>query len=160
MGRTPTYANLAHLPYSLQVFKEALRMYPPAYAMARVALHDLEIDGYPVRERQTVVIPMYAIHRRPDYYPNPEVFRPERFASENEKALPRYAYMPFWCWSAHLYWQPFCDDGGPSLAGDDWLNGSALNCYQGSISKQIPQRQLPYGQSMGIKMVVRRRSVV
>jgi len=84
-GRTPTYADLAHLPYSLQVFKETLRMYPPAYAMTRVALHDLEIAGYPVRKRQTVLIPIYAIHRRPDYYPAPEVFRPERFAPENEK---------------------------------------------------------------------------
>lgn len=94
-GRTPTYSDLAHLPYSLQVFKEALRMYPPAYAMTRVALHDLEIDGYPVRKRQMVLIPIYAIHRRPDYYPDPEMFRPDRFAPENEKQLPRHAYMPF-----------------------------------------------------------------
>jgi len=44
-GRTPTYADLARLPYCLQVFKEALRLYPPAYAFSRRALRDVEIDG-------------------------------------------------------------------------------------------------------------------
>src|SRR5262249_43336566 len=37
----------------------------------------------------------YAIHRRPDSFPDPEKFDPERFTPENEKRLPRYAYMPF-----------------------------------------------------------------
>jgi cytochrome P450 len=94
-GRTPTYADLAHLPYCLQVFKETLRIYPPAYALTRVALHDMEIDGYPLHKLDTVLIAPYVLHRRPDYFPDPERFDPERFTAENEKKLPRYAYMPF-----------------------------------------------------------------
>jgi len=158
-GRTPTYANLAHLPYSLQVFKEALRMYPPAYAMARVALHDLEIDGYPVRERQTVVIPMYAIHRRPDYYPNPEVFRPERFASENEKALPRYAYMPFGAGPRICIGNHFAMMEGHLLLAT-LAQRVSFELLPGQHIEPDPTKTITIRPKYGIKMVVRRRSVV
>ncbi len=94
-GRSPSYSDLPSLPYTLQVFKESMRLYPPAYAVARAALHDLEINGYPVRKGELVVITTYAIHQRPDFYPEPEKFDPERFTPEREKQLPRYAYMPF-----------------------------------------------------------------
>jgi len=94
-GRTPTYADLARLPYCLQVFKESLRLYPPAYATSRRALHDLEIDGYPVRKHQVVILAPYTLHRREDFYPQPEKFDPERFTPEREKRLPRHAYLPF-----------------------------------------------------------------
>lgn len=95
-GRTPTYADLVHLPFCLQVFKETMRLYPPAYVTSRVALHDVDIDGYTVRKGKDIaLVSSYAMHRRSDYYPEPETFDPERFTPENEKQLPRYAYMPF-----------------------------------------------------------------
>ncbi|GAC1642798.1 MAG: cytochrome P450 [Ktedonobacteraceae bacterium] len=95
-GHTPTYADLARLPYCLQVFKETMRLYPPAYAISRAPLHDVNIDGYTVRKgKDIVLVSPYTIHRRPDYFPNPEMFDSERFTPENEKRLPRYAYMPF-----------------------------------------------------------------
>jgi cytochrome P450 len=94
-GRTPTYADLAHLPYCLQVFKETLRLYPPAYIIPREAVHDVEIDGYLVPKGYHILIPVYVLHRNPDYFPNPEQFDPNRFTPEREKDLPRCAYMPF-----------------------------------------------------------------
>ena len=95
-GRPPTYADLVHLPYCLQVFKETMRLYPPAYAISRAPLHDIDIDGYTVRKGKDIVfVSPYTLHRRPDYFPEPEKFDPERFTSENEKQLARYAYMPF-----------------------------------------------------------------
>ena len=94
-GRTPTYADLARLPYCLQVFKEALRLYPPAYAMSRRAIRDVEIDGYRVPKNWIVLLAPYTLHRREEYFPEPEKFAPERFTPEKEKQLPRYAYMPF-----------------------------------------------------------------
>jgi cytochrome P450 len=93
--RTPTYADLANLPYSLNVFKETLRLYPPAYAISRTALHDVDIDGYIVQKGNVVFVSPYTLHRRPDYFARPENFDPEHFSAENEKQLPRYAYMPF-----------------------------------------------------------------
>ncbi len=94
-GRTPTYADLARLPYCLQVFKEAMRLYPPAYAFSRRAIHDVEIDGYHVPKGRVVLIAPYTLHRREEYFPAPGQFDPERFTPEREKQLPRYAYLPF-----------------------------------------------------------------
>ncbi|HEV2579998.1 MAG TPA: cytochrome P450, partial [Ktedonobacteraceae bacterium] len=94
-GRTPTYADLPNLPYCLQVFKETMRLYPPATGTMREALRDIEIDGYPVRKGTNVVLPIYTLHRHPRYFPEPETFDPDRFLPEREKALPRYAYLPF-----------------------------------------------------------------
>jgi cytochrome P450 len=94
-GRTPTYADLARLPYCLQVFKEAMRLYPPAYAFSRRALRDVEIDGYLVPKGWIVLIAPYTLHRREEFFPEPEEFDPERFTPEREKQLPRYAYLPF-----------------------------------------------------------------
>jgi cytochrome P450 len=94
-GRSPAYDDLARLPYTLRVLKEAMRLYPPAYALSRVALRAVEIGGHLVRAGETVFISPYTLHRRPSYFPNPTRFDPERFTPENEAKLPRYAYMPF-----------------------------------------------------------------
>jgi cytochrome P450 len=94
-GRTPTYEDLARLPYCLQVFKEAMRLYPPAYLLSRRALCEVEIDGYHVPKDMVVLYAPYTLHRREEYFPEPEKFDPERFTPEREKQLPRYAYLPF-----------------------------------------------------------------
>ncbi len=94
-GRTPTYADLAQLPYCLQVLKEALRLYPPAYAISRRALCDMDIAGYHIVKNQVVLLAPYTLHRRPDFFPEPEKFDPERFTIDREKQLPRHAYLPF-----------------------------------------------------------------
>jgi len=94
-GRTPSYADLARLPYCLQVFKEALRLYPPAYAFSRRALRDVEIDGYRVPKGWVVLLAPYTLHRREEFFPEPETFDPERFTPAREKQLPRYAFLPF-----------------------------------------------------------------
>lgn len=94
-GRTPTYADLARLPYCLQVFKETLRLYPPVYFTCRRALREVEIDGYRIPKGRLVLLAPYTLHRRAEYFPEPETFEPERFAQEREKQLPRHAFVPF-----------------------------------------------------------------
>jgi cytochrome P450 len=94
-GRTPTYADLARLPYSLQVFKESMRIFPPIYVTARQALLDVEIGGYLVPKGGLVVIAPYTLHRRQDCFLEPEKFDPERFSPEREKLIPRNAFLPF-----------------------------------------------------------------
>jgi cytochrome P450 len=94
-GRTPTYDDLARLPYCLQVFKEAMRLYPPAYLLSRRALCEVEIDGYRIPKGRVVLYAPYTLHRREEYFPEHEKFDPERFTPAREKQLPRYAYLPF-----------------------------------------------------------------
>lgn len=94
-GRSPTYADLPYLPYTLQVFKEAMRIYPPVWAISRQASRPVTIGHYSLPPGSVVTISPYVLHRRPDYFPSPERFQPERFAPEAEKRIPRHAYLPF-----------------------------------------------------------------
>ena len=94
-GRLPSVGDLPRLPYALQVFKEALRLYPPAPAVVRVALRDSELGGYPIARGTAVLYSPFALHRRPDLFPEPARFDPERFSPAREPLLPRHAYLPF-----------------------------------------------------------------
>ena len=94
-GRTPTLEDMPRLPYTLQVFKESMRLYPPAYVMGRTAERDVRIGGHDIKAGSIVVISILGIHHREKYFPDPERFDPTRFTPEREKALPRHAFMPF-----------------------------------------------------------------
>ncbi|KJS62278.1 cytochrome P450 [Streptomyces rubellomurinus] len=87
--------DLPRLPYTLQVFKEAMRLYPPVYYFSRQATREVEVLGHRLPAGATVVFSPYVLHRRADYYPDPERFDPDRFAPEREEQLPRHAYLPF-----------------------------------------------------------------
>ena len=95
LGHAPTYDDLKTLPYTLAVFKEAMRLYPPAYILGRRPIEDTSIGEYRVRRNSIVLVSIVGIHRRPDVWSDPERFDPERFLGDNEKQLPRCAYMPF-----------------------------------------------------------------
>ncbi|MBZ0287575.1 MAG: cytochrome P450, partial [Anaerolineae bacterium] len=94
-GRAPTLADLQNLPYSDQVIKEALRLYPPAPGMNREPIEDVTVGGYDVPKGVQLSLSIYAMQRSARYFENPEQFDPERFSPEREKQIPRYAYLPF-----------------------------------------------------------------
>jgi len=94
-GRPPVFSDLANLPYTLQVAKETLRLYPPVYVTGRSAIRDTELGGYPIKKGQYVLLCIYAAHRDPRFYPDPDQFRPERFALHEEQRRPRSAFHPF-----------------------------------------------------------------
>lgn len=95
-GRAPTLDDLPNLPYTLMVIKEAMRLYPPAWILnGRTAIEDVVIGGYTIPRGAIIFIAPYVMHRLPQYFPDPERFDPERFTPAREKALPKFAYMPF-----------------------------------------------------------------
>lgn len=94
-GRAPTMEDLPRLPTALMVLKEALRLYPPAYMVGRQAERQVPLGPVTLRRGDTVFVNIYAMHRRADYFDAPDAFRPERFAAEREKLLPRGAFLPF-----------------------------------------------------------------
>jgi cytochrome P450 len=95
LGHAPSYDDLKHLPYTLAVLKETMRLYPPAYILARRAIENVVIGDHELRRNTIVVVNVLGIHRRADSFPDPEAFRPERFLGDLEKQLPRCAYLPF-----------------------------------------------------------------
>lgn len=94
-GRIPTVADLPALRYTTMVIEEAMRLYPPAWALSRDSLDWDEIGGYTIPPKSTINIIPYITHRHPDFWPNPETFDPERFSPERSAGRPRYAYFPF-----------------------------------------------------------------
>lgn len=95
-GRQPTLADLPNLSYSLQIIKEAMRLYPPAWILnGRITLEDAQVGGYTIPKGSTVFVSPYVMHHLPQYFAEPEAFKPERFTPEFEKSLPKFAYMPF-----------------------------------------------------------------
>ena len=155
-GRAPTYADLAHLPYILQVFKETMRLYPPAYGISRAALHDIEIDGYFIPKNRYVVVCPYTLHRRPDYFPEPEKFDPQRFTPENEKRLPRYAYLPFGAGPRICIGNHFAMMEGHLLLAT-LAQHVTFELIEGQKIVPDPNKNLTIRPKYGVKMIVRRR---
>jgi cytochrome P450 len=94
-GRRPGIQDLPELPYTHQVVKEAMRLYPPAWAIVRNPVEDCEIGGYRVPAGATVVMSQWVTHRDPRYYEDPERFSPDRWLEEPRKGTPTFAYFPF-----------------------------------------------------------------
>lgn len=95
LDRSPTFEDLKRLPYTLAVFKEAMRLRPPVYMLGRRALEDVDVGGLRIEKNSIVMINILGIHRRGDLWSSPEAFDPERFLGDKEKQLPRCAYLPF-----------------------------------------------------------------
>jgi len=94
-GRQATYADLPQLPYSAMVFNEALRLYPPAWIMARDVLHDDEVEGWHIPSESLVFLSPYVTHRLAEHWDDPLGFNPLHFSSEQVLKRPRFAYFPF-----------------------------------------------------------------
>jgi len=94
-SRMPAADDLPNLQYTEQVVQESLRLYSPIHSISRVALMDSIVGGYHIPAGATVCVSMYATHRLPKYWPDPERFDPLRFTPEQCAARPRFAYIPF-----------------------------------------------------------------
>lgn len=95
------YDDLEALPYTLAVLKETMRLYPPVYVMGRRASRDVLVRGGEdggemlVKKHTNVLINVLGIHRRPEIYPDPDRFDPERFLGDRDRSLAKCSYMPF-----------------------------------------------------------------
>jgi cytochrome P450 len=96
-GSLPTPDQLMGdgLPYLESVLDETLRLYPPAWVGPRRSIEPFELHGQTVPGNAFVNYSSWVSHRLPDVFPEPDVFRPERFTPEARAALPRGAYVPF-----------------------------------------------------------------
>ena len=93
--RELTPDDVPRLGYTRQVLDESLRLCPPAAGVGRLALQDIEIDGYRVEKGSIVAVGIQAVHRDPDLWEDPLVFDPERFGPETSARRGRWQFVPF-----------------------------------------------------------------
>lgn len=94
-GRPVTVDDLPKLSYAARVLKESHRLYPPVYLIGRTPQADVELGGGLIPKGAVLQVSAWVLHRDPVHFPDPERFDPERWTPAFEKALPRFAYLPF-----------------------------------------------------------------
>jgi cytochrome P450 len=94
-GRAPEFPDLPKLQYAERVLKESVRLYPPAWSLARTVIKEFEIGGYRIPAGSNVVMSQWIMHRDARYFPDPTKFDPDRWLPEKSQKLPRFAYFPF-----------------------------------------------------------------
>jgi cytochrome P450 len=94
-ARLPSIEDLAQLRYTEMVLAESMRLYPPAWAMGRQAVCDVEVGPYKLPAGSYLFFSQYIIQRSERFFPDPLRFDPERFTPEAKASRPRFAYFPF-----------------------------------------------------------------
>ncbi|HKC65273.1 MAG TPA: cytochrome P450, partial [Pyrinomonadaceae bacterium] len=128
-GRTPTIEDLPRLSYTEMVLMESIRLYPPAWAIGRLALKDHEIGDYTIPAKSLVLLSPYVTHRDARFFPEPDRFDPERWTVEARDARTQFSYFPF--------------GGGPRRCigeGFAWMEGILLIA---SFAREWRMRLIP-----------------
>jgi cytochrome P450 len=94
-NRTPEYHDLEKMPYLKGVIYECLRLYPPVPNIPRMAINEQCIHQYRFPQKSYTILPIYHLHRNPNYWSNPEGFDPLRFTNSEFGQSNEYAYCPF-----------------------------------------------------------------
>lgn len=93
--RLPTIKDVPRLEYAEKVFRESMRLFPPAWTLGRQAMEDYTIEKYVIPRGSIVLMSQYVMHHNPQYFSNPDTFDPDRWTREFESTLPRFSYFPF-----------------------------------------------------------------
>lgn len=93
--RLPGAEDADRLPVARGVFAEALRLYPPSWAMGREVLSDHPLDGHHVPAGDLVLLPQWVVHRDPRWWPEPSRCDPDRWLHGRGHEWPREAFFPF-----------------------------------------------------------------
>ncbi len=93
--RPPELADVPQLRYAEMILAEALRLYPPAWAIGRKALEPFTIGGFEIPANSICIVSPYVVQRDARWFPEPEKFDPERWAPDAGESRPKFSYFPF-----------------------------------------------------------------
>jgi cytochrome P450 len=93
-GGAPTVRDLDRLPTVRAVLAEALRLYPPSWAMGRQVREGVDVAGVRLPAGTVVLLSQWVVHRDPRWWADPDGFDPSRFIGR-DRGRPRFAYFPF-----------------------------------------------------------------
>lgn len=93
LGTERDPVTISRLPYLNAVCSETLRIYPVGMlTFPRITREPVSVQGYEIPAETVVVGCIYLTHHREDLYPEPDLFKPERFL---ERQFSPYEYLPF-----------------------------------------------------------------
>ncbi|KAL0717479.1 hypothetical protein Bca4012_066801 [Brassica carinata] len=87
--------DLPNLPYLQAVVKEGLRLHPPEPIFERFSQEGFKVGGFYVPEKTSLMVNAYAVMRDPNYWVDPDEFKPERFLEEEERKEQALKYIAF-----------------------------------------------------------------
>jgi cytochrome P450 len=119
-GAPLTLEAVKDLPLLDAVIKESMRLLPPVPMQGRTATHATQLGGYPVPARTRAVLSAFVINRLPDLYPDPDRFKPERWASIRPSA---FEYASF--------------SGGPRICPGQWFGLDVLKVSLAAILRRF-----------------------
>lgn len=94
-GRPPAFDDLPRLPFTQQILRETLRLYPPAWCLGRRAIAPIQLGDYDIPAGSIVLASPWVTHRDRRFFADPHKFIPERWTESNRDRLPHFAYFPF-----------------------------------------------------------------
>ena len=153
-GRAPEFDDIPKLVLTARIFAEALRLYPPVWAIGRRATRDCRIGDTNIAAGSVVILSQYVTHRDPRWFPSPEIFDPNRWTAETRSARPRFCYFPFSAGSRSCL--------GESFAGMEGVIGLATVAQKWRLKLEPGQTialqpQLTLRARRGIKMRIEPR---
>jgi cytochrome P450 len=119
------------LHFTTQVLQESLRLYPPGWLFTRRTIEADELGGFPIAPRTDVFICPYLLHRHPDYWDEPEEFRPQRFEAVDAAERHRFSYIPFSVGPRHCI--------GENIAMFEMLVHLQTMCKRFRLTRTIPE---------------------
>jgi len=94
-GDQPTFDDITRLRYTEMVVSESLRLYPPAWAVTRIAKERCEIGGATIPAESVCIVSQWVTQRDARFFPDPQRFDPERWRPEARDARPKFCWFPF-----------------------------------------------------------------
>jgi cytochrome P450 len=111
-GRCPRIGDVTELSLTGRIFSEALRLYPPLWAIGRRAMVECQIGSYTIPAGSVVILSSFVTHRDPRWFPEPLRFDPERWQPSAKLERPRFSYFPFSAGSRSCLGEAFASTEG------------------------------------------------
>lgn len=153
-GRRPRMSDVTQLSLTGRIFSEALRLYPPLWAVGRRAMVECRIGPYVIPRGSVVILSAFVTHRDARWFPDPLRFDPERWHPAAKVERPRFSYFPFSAGSRSCLGEAFASTEGVlclATIAQTWK----LRLSPRAIIKLQPQ--LTLRARNGIEMIAERR---
>ncbi len=91
----PSFKHMKRLGFVRDVFREAMRLYPPVAFVARDSSRPERMMQRDIEAGAVIFVSPWLMHRHEDFWDRPDAFDPARFESEKGQEGLRCAYLPF-----------------------------------------------------------------